>query len=130
MAIVGYNAVGRRKKAIARVRLVAGDGKILINRRDINDYFGLETLKMTVRQPLELTKAAGDMDILINVTGGGLSGQAGAIRHGISRALLKANPDLRDSLKRAGFLTRDPRMKERKKYGLKGARRAPQFSKR
>jgi len=130
MAIVGYNSVGRRKKAIARVRLVAGDGKILINKRDIDDYFGLETLKMTVRQPLELTKAAGDMDILVNVTGGGLSGQAGAIRHGISRALLKANPDLRDTLKRAGFLTRDPRMKERKKYGLKAARRAPQFSKR
>jgi len=130
MAMTGYNAVGRRKKAIARVRLVAGDGKILINKRDIDDYFGLETLKMTVRQPLELTKAAGDMDILVNVTGGGLSGQAGAIRHGISRVLLKANPDLRDALKRAGFLTRDPRMKERKKYGLKAARRAPQFSKR
>ena len=130
MAIVGYNAVGRRKKAIARVRMVAGDGKILINKRDIDDYFGLETLKMTVRQPLELTKSAVDMDILVNVTGGGLSGQAGAIRHGISRVLLKANPDLRDALKRAGFLTRDPRMKERKKYGLKAARRAPQFSKR
>ncbi len=130
MAKVEYNAVGRRKKAIARVRLVAGDGKILINKRDIDNYFGLETLKMTVRQPLELTKAAGDMDILVNVVGGGLSGQAGAIRHGISRALTKANPDLREALKRAGFLTRDPRMKERKKYGLKAARRAPQFSKR
>ena len=130
MAKVEYNAVGRRKKAIARVRLVAGDGKILINKRDIDNYFGLETLKMTVRQPLELTKAAGDMDILVNVVGGGLSGQAGAIRHGISRALIKANPELRDSLKKAGFLTRDPRMKERKKYGLKAARRAPQFSKR
>ena len=130
MAKVEYNAVGRRKKAIARVRLVAGDGKIVINKRDIDHYFGLETLKMTVRQPIELTKAAGDMDILVNVVGGGLSGQAGAIRHGISRALAKANPDLRDSLKKAGFLTRDPRMKERKKYGLKAARRAPQFSKR
>ena len=130
MAKVEYSAVGRRKKAIARVRLVAGDGKILINKRDIDNYFGLETLKMTVRQPLELTKAAGDMDILVNVVGGGLSGQAGAIRHGISRALIKANPELRDSLKKAGFLTRDPRMKERKKYGLKAARRAPQFSKR
>ncbi len=130
MAKVEYNAVGRRKKAIARVRLVAGDGKILINKRDIDNYFGLETLKMTVRQPLELTKAAGDMDILVNVTGGGLTGQAGAIRHGISRALIKANPELRDGLKKAGFLTRDPRMKERKKYGLKAARRAPQFSKR
>ena len=130
MAKVEYNAVGRRKTAIARVRLVAGDGKIVINKRDLDEYFGLETLKMTVRQPLELTKAGGDMDILVNVRGGGLSGQAGAIRHGISRALIKANPDLRDSLKKAGFLTRDPRMKERKKYGLKAARRAPQFSKR
>ena len=110
--------------------MVAGDGKIVINKRDLDEYFGLETLKMTVRQPLELTKAGGDMDILVNVRGGGLSGQAGAIRHGISRALIKANPDLRESLKKAGFLTRDPRMKERKKYGLKAARRAPQFSKR
>ena len=130
MAKVEYNAVGRRKKAIARVRLVAGDGKILINKRELDNYFGLETLKMTVRQPRELTKAGGDMDILVNVTGGGLTGQAGAIRHGISRVLCKANPDLRDALKKAGFLTRDPRMKERKKYGLKAARRAPQFSKR
>ena len=130
MAKVEYNAVGRRKTAIARVRLVAGDGKILVNKRELDNYFGLETLKMTARQPLELTKAGADMDIIINVRGGGLSGQAGAIRHGISRALIKANPDLRDSLKKAGFLTRDPRMKERKKYGLKAARRAPQFSKR
>ena len=130
MAKVEYNAVGRRKTAIARVRLVAGDGKILVNKRELDNYFGLETLKMTVRQPLELTKAGADMDIIISVCGGGLAGQAGAIRHGISRALCKANPDLRDSLKKAGFLTRDPRMKERKKYGLKGARRAPQFSKR
>ncbi len=130
MAKVEYNAVGRRKSAIARVRLVAGDGKIIVNKRELDSYFGLETLKMTVRQPLTLTKAAGDMDILVSVKGGGLSGQAGAIRHGISRALIKADPELRDSLKKAGFLTRDPRMKERKKYGLKAARRAPQFSKR
>ena len=130
MAKVEYSAVGRRKEAIARVRLVAGDGKIMVNKRDLDTYFGLETYKMTVRQPLELTKAAGEMDILVSVKGGGLSGQAGAIRHGISRALIKANPELRDSLKKAGFLTRDPRMKERKKYGLKAARRAPQFSKR
>ena len=130
MAKVEYNAVGRRKTAIARVRLVAGDGKILVNKRELDNYFGLETLKMTARQPLELTKAGADMDIIINVHGGGLAGQAGAIRHGISRALIKANPELRESLKKAGFLTRDPRMKERKKYGLKAARRAPQFSKR
>jgi small subunit ribosomal protein S9 len=130
MAKVEYSAVGRRKKAIARVRLVAGDGKIVVNKRDLDSYFDLETLKMTVRQPLELTKAGGDMDILVTVTGGGLTGQAGAIRHGVSRALVKADPELRDSLKKAGFLTRDPRMKERKKYGLKAARRAPQFSKR
>ena len=130
MAKVEYNAVGRRKTAIARVRLVAGDGKILVNKRELDNYFGLETLKMTARQPLELTKAGADMDIIITVHGGGLAGQAGAIRHGISRALIKANPDLRECLKKAGFLTRDPRMKERKKYGLKAARRAPQFSKR
>ena len=125
-----FNAVGRRKSAVARVRLVAGDGKIVINGRDIDNYFGLETLKMTVRQPLALTSLEGRYDVLVNVCGGGLSGQAGAIRHGISRALCKANPDLRGDLKKAGFLTRDPRMKERKKYGLKAARRAPQFSKR
>ena len=130
MAKIEYSAVGRRKSAIARVRLVAGDGKITVNKRDLDSYFGLETLKMTVRQPLELTKVGSDMDILVTVTGGGLTGQAGAIRHGISRALVKANPELRDGLKKAGFLTRDPRMKERKKYGLKAARRAPQFSKR
>ncbi len=130
MAQVQYQAVGRRKKAIARVRLVPGDGKILINTRDIYDYFGLETLKMTVRQPLVLTSLEGRYDVLVNVYGGGLSGQAGAIRHGISRALVKADPELRPAVKKAGFLTRDPRMKERKKYGLKAARRAPQFSKR
>ena len=125
-----FNAVGRRKSAVARVRLVPGEGKILVNKRDIEDYFGLETLKMTVRQPLNLVKVEGSFDVLVNVRGGGLTGQAGAIRHGISRALCKVNPELREALKKAGFLTRDPRMKERKKYGLKAARRAPQFSKR
>ena len=130
MAQNDFNAVGRRKSAVARVRLVPGEGKIVINKRDIDSYFGLETLKMTVRQPLVLTNAGGSYDILINVNGGGLTGQSGAIRHGISRALCKVNPELRDSLKKAGFLTRDPRMKERKKYGLKAARRASQFSKR
>ena len=129
MAKGEYSAVGRRKKAVARVRLVSGDGKIVINKRDIDNYFGLETLKMTVRQPLTLTNT-GNYDVLVNVNGGGLTGQAGAIRHGISRALCKANPEYRAELKKAGFLTRDPRMKERKKYGLKAARRAPQFSKR
>ena len=124
-----FNAVGRRKSAVARVRLVAGDGKIVINNRDIETYFGYETLKMTVRQPLTLTKVTG-YDVMVNVNGGGFTGQAGAIRHGIARALCKANPELRGDLKKAGFLTRDPRMKERKKYGLKAARRAPQFSKR
>lgn len=130
MAQVQYQAVGRRKKAIARVRLVPGDGKVVINGRDIDNYFGLETLKMTVRQPLALTNLESRYDVLVNVYGGGLSGQAGAIRHGISRALVKADPELRPAVKKAGFLTRDPRMKERKKYGLKAARRAPQFSKR
>ena len=130
MAQVQYQAVGRRKKAIARVRLIPGEGKIVINGRDIENYFGLETLKMTVRQPLVLTSLEGRYDVLVNVYGGGLAGQAGAIRHGISRALLEADADYRPLLKSAGFLTRDPRMKERKKYGLKAARRAPQFSKR
>ena len=125
-----FNAVGRRKSAVARVRLVPGEGKVLINKRDIDDYFGLETLKMTFRQPMNLVNVGGSFDVLVNVRGGGLTGQAGAIRHGISRALCKVNPELRDALKKAGFLTRDPRMKERKKYGLKAARRAPQFSKR
>ena len=129
MAKVEYSAVGRRKKAVARVRLVAGEGKIVVNKRELDNYFGLETLKMTIRQPLNLTNTS-NFDVLVNVNGGGISGQAGAIRHGISRALCKANPELRQSLKKAGFLTRDPRMKERKKYGLKAARRAPQFSKR
>ena len=129
MAKGEYSAVGRRKKAVARVRLVSGDGKIVINKRDIDNYFGLETLKMTVRQPMNLTNT-GNFDVVVNVNGGGLTGQAGAIRHGISRALCKADPELRNTLKKAGLLTRDPRMKERKKYGLKAARRAPQFSKR
>ena len=129
MAKVEFSAVGRRKKAIARVRLVPGDGKVVVNRRDIDDYFGLETLKMTIRQPLNVTNTT-SFDVMVNVTGGGIAGQAGAIRHGISRALCKANPELREVLKKNGFLTRDPRMKERKKYGLKAARRAPQFSKR
>ena len=124
-----FHAVGRRKSAVARVRLVAGDGKIVINGRDIDNYFGYETLKMTVRQPLVLTKVSG-YDVMVNVNGGGFTGQAGAIRHGIARALCVAQPDLRPELKKAGFLTRDPRMKERKKYGLHAARRAPQFSKR
>ncbi len=130
MAQVQYQAVGRRKKAIARVRLVPGEGKVLINKRDIDNYFGLETLKMTVRQPLVLTQTTSRFDVLVNVCGGGLTGQAGAIRHGIARALVKADGELRPDIKKAGFLTRDPRMKERKKYGLKAARRAPQFSKR
>ncbi len=125
-----YQATGRRKKSIARVRLVPGAGKITINKRDIDNFFGLETLKMTVRQPLNLTETLARFDIIVNVHGGGFTGQAGAIRHGISRALCVADGDLRPALKKAGFLTRDPRMKERKKYGLKAARRAPQFSKR
>ena len=130
MAQVCYSAVGKRKKAVARVRLVPGDGNIIINKRDIDNYFGVETLKMTVRQPLTLTQTTGRFDVLVNVYGGGFTGQAGAIRHGIARALIKADEDLRPAVKKAGFLTRDPRMKERKKYGLKAARRAPQFSKR
>lgn len=130
MAQVQYWGTGRRKHSVARVRLVPGDGKIIVNRRELNDYFGLETLKLIVKQPLILTETLDKYDVLCNVHGGGISGQAGAIRHGISRALLKADGELRPSLKKAGFLTRDPRMKERKKYGLKAARRAPQFSKR
>ncbi|OBR92995.1 MULTISPECIES: 30S ribosomal protein S9 [Clostridium] len=130
MAKVQYFGTGRRKKSIARVRLVPGEGKVTINKRDMDDYFGLDTLKVIVNQPLELTSTKGKFDVLVNVHGGGFTGQAGAIRHGISRALLKADENLRPELKKAGFLTRDPRMKERKKYGLKKARRAPQFSKR
>lgn len=130
MAKVQYYGTGRRKKSIARVRLVPGEGKIIINDRSIDDYFGLATLKVIVRQPLVLTETAGKFDAICKVIGGGFTGQAGAIRHGMARALLKADEELRPVLKKAGFLTRDPRMKERKKYGLKKARRAPQFSKR
>jgi len=127
---VQYFGTGRRKQSVARVRLVPGEGKIIINDREIDDYFGLETLKLIVRQPLILTDTLSKFNVLVNVIGGGFTGQAGAIRHGISRALLEADDTLRPMLKKAGFLTRDPRMKERKKYGLKAARRAPQFSKR
>ncbi|NME99644.1 30S ribosomal protein S9 [Aneurinibacillus aneurinilyticus] len=130
MAQVQYYGTGRRKNSIARVRLVPGDGQIIINKRSMDEFFGLETLKLIVKQPLVLTETEGKYDVLVNVNGGGTTGQAGAIRHGISRALLEADPELRGPLKSAGFLTRDPRMKERKKYGLKAARRAPQFSKR
>ena len=125
-----FYGTGRRKKSVARVRVYPGTGKITVNDSDIDEYFGLETLKLIVRQPLALTDNIGKFDIVCRVTGGGVTGQAGAIRHGISRALLQADEELRPALKKAGFLTRDPRMKERKKYGLKGARRAPQFSKR
>ncbi len=127
---VQYFGTGRRKQSVARVRLIPGEGKIVINNREIDDYFGLDTLKLIVRQPLVLTDTLTRFNVLANVVGGGFTGQAGAIRHGISRALLEADDDLRPMLKKAGFLTRDPRMKERKKYGLKKARRAPQFSKR
>ena len=130
MAKVQYCATGRRKKSIARVRLVPGEGKVVINKRDMDTYFGLETLKIIVNQPLVLLGVKDQFDILVNVHGGGFTGQAGAIRHGIARALVKYDESLKGSLKKAGFLTRDPRMKERKKYGLKKARRAPQFSKR
>ena len=130
MADVRYYGTGRRKSSVARVYLIPGTGKITINKRDIDNYFGLETLKLIIRQPLELTGTTAKFDIKVNVFGGGYTGQAGAIRHGISRALLEVDAEMRPTLKKAGFLTRDPRMKERKKYGLKGARRAPQFSKR
>ncbi len=125
-----YYGTGRRKKAIARVYLVPGKGNVTINKRDMDDYFGLETLKVIVRQPLVATETVEKFDVIVNVKGGGYTGQAGAVRHGIARALLQADGDFRPVLKKAGFLTRDPRMKERKKYGLKAARRAPQFSKR
>ena len=130
MATAMYYGTGRRKSSVAKVYLLPGSGKITVNKRDIDDYFGFETLKLIVRQPLELTDTLSKFDIKVNVFGGGYTGQAGAIRHGISRALLQADEDFRKALKKEGFLTRDPRMKERKKYGLKGARRAPQFSKR
>ncbi len=125
-----FYGTGRRKKSVARVRVYPGTGRIIINDRDIDNYFGLETLKLIVRQPLALTETAEKFDVICKVQGGGVTGQAGAIRHGLSRALLQHDENLRPLLKKAGFLTRDPRMKERKKYGLKGARRAPQFSKR
>ena len=125
-----FYGTGRRKKSVARVRLYPGTGAITINGRDVSDYFGLETLKYIVNQPFGVTDTVGKFDIVANVQGGGFSGQAGAIRHGVARALLSSDESLKPLLKKAGFLTRDPRMKERKKYGLKGARRAPQFSKR
>ena len=130
MATTKYYGTGRRKSSVARVYLVPGTGKITINKRDIDEYLGLETLKLVVRQPLVATETVDKFDVLVNVRGGGYTGQAGAIRHGIARALLHVDSEYRPVLKAAGFLTRDPRMKERKKYGLKAARRAPQFSKR
>ena len=130
MSDICFSAVGRRKKAIARIRLIPGEGNIIVNRRPLDEYFGLETLKMAVRQPLTLTETLARFDVLATVNGGGFTGQAGAIRHGIARALVKADEELKPAIKKAGLLTRDPRMKERKKYGLKAARRAPQFSKR
>ena len=130
MAGTSFYGTGRRKKSIARVRLIPGTGVITINGRGIDEYFGLETLKVIVRQPLNALSLVGKYDVVVNVAGGGFTGQAGAIRHGIARALLEVNEEYRPVLKKAGFLTRDPRMKERKKYGLKAARRAPQFSKR
>lgn len=130
MSVVQYMGTGRRKESIARVRLVPGDGKVVINGRHMDQYFGLETLKLIVRQPLVATATLDRFDVIAKVEGGGYSGQAGAIRHGIARALLQADGEYRPVLKKAGYLTRDPRMVERKKYGLKKARRAPQFSKR
>lgn len=130
MAVVTYSATGRRKSSIARVRMVPGEGKILINGRDMAEYFGLKTMELIVNQPLEVTETKGKYDVLVNVIGGGFSGQAGAIRHGIARALLNVDAEFRPALKKAGLLTRDPREKERRKYGLKKARKASQYSKR
>lgn len=130
MAKEQFLGTGRRKKSIARVRIMSGTGNITVNKRDVEEFFGYETLKMLVRSPFVVTDTVGKYDVFVSVKGGGYTGQAGAIRHGIARALIKAEPELRPALKSAGFLTRDPRMKERKKYGLKAARRAPQFSKR
>ena len=130
MAKMQYCGTGRRKSSVARVRLIPGTGVITVNKKDLNDYFGMEIVKREVRRPLEVAGVEGKFDVIATVAGGGFTGQAGAIRHGISRALLKADEELRGSLKKEGFLTRDARMKERKKYGLKAARRAPQFSKR
>ena len=128
--VLQYRGTGRRKEAVARVRLVPGDGRIVVNDKPFEEYFGMKTLQMVIQQPLKLTNTIGKYDVLVNVIGGGPAGQAGAVRHGISRALLKVDGELRLPLKKAGFLTRDPRMKERKKYGLKKARKRPQFSKR
>jgi small subunit ribosomal protein S9 len=130
VAQVQYSGTGRRKSSTARVRLVPGTGRVVVNKRDAEDFFPYETLRMILKQPLAVTETEGNYDVYVNVDGGGFTGQAGAIRHGIARALLQADPEYRTPLKRAGLLTRDARMKERKKYGLKGARRAPQFSKR
>ena len=130
MAKEQFLGTGRRKKSVARVRLIAGNGNITVNHKDLEEFFGYETLRMLVRSPLELTERLGSYDVIATVHGGGYTGQAGAMRHGIARALIKAEPDLRGQVKAAGYLTRDPRMKERKKDGLKAARRAPQFSKR
>lgn len=129
-AIPYFYGTGRRKSSVARVRLIPGSGNITVNGRDVHDYFGLDTLNLIINQPFGVTETAGKFDVIATVAGGGISGQAGAIRHGIARALLQANAEYRSSLKKAGLLTRDPRMKERKKYGLKAARRASQFSKR
>ncbi|NMB07124.1 MAG: 30S ribosomal protein S9 [Tissierellia bacterium] len=130
MANIQYMGTGRRKTSVARVRLLPGNGKITINNRDIEEYFDFDTLKVLVKEPLLITDTIDKYDVFVNVRGGGFTGQAGAIRHGISRALVESDEELRTALKKAGFLTRDSRMKERKKYGLKGARKAPQFSKR
>ena len=130
MALVSYYGTGRRKTSVARVRLVPGEGNVTINGRDMQDYFGLKTLELIVRQPLNLTETVDKYDVIANVTGGGASGQAGAIRHGITRALMQLDAEFRPALKKAGFVTRDPREKERRKYGLKKARKSPQFSKR
>ncbi|MCT4508693.1 MAG: 30S ribosomal protein S9 [Tepidibacter sp.] len=130
MANVQYYGTGRRKHSVARVRLVAGEGNIIVNGKSLDEYFNYETLRREVKNPLVITETEGKYDVIVKVEGGGFTGQAGAVRHGISRALLKADEELRSTLKKAGYLTRDPRMKERKKYGLKAARRAPQFSKR
>lgn len=130
MAQVQYIGTGRRKSSVARVRLVPGEGNIVVNNRDVEDYVPFETLREIIKQPLVVTETLGSYDIHVNVNGGGYTGQAGAIRHGVARALLTVDPDFRPALKSAGLLTRDPRMKERKKPGLRGARRAPQFSKR
>ena len=130
MAVTQYYGTGRRKSSVARVYLRPGTGKITVNKRDLDQYFGLETLKMIVRQPLTATETLDKFDVFVNVNGGGFTGQAGAIKHGIARALLNVDEEFRSTLKKAGYLTRDPRMKERKKYGWKAARRAPQFSKR